>query len=126
MLDVNNAFVNCRNFGLDPEAWLRTAPLDRVVQIHVAGHEWFAVDERGLGGSAAPEAPGAMIIDTHGAPVPDPVLALLERVLVRTGPVPIVLERDQNIPALEALLEEVTRIRAIAEATVGRSSRPGP
>jgi uncharacterized protein (UPF0276 family) len=125
MLDVNNAFVNCRNFGLDPEAWLRAAPLDRVVQIHVAGHEWFAVDERGLGDATAPEAPGSMIIDTHGAPVPDPVLALLERVLVRTGPVPVVLERDQNIPSLDALVEEVARIRAIAERSAGRSPRAG-
>jgi uncharacterized protein len=115
MLDVNNAYVNCENFGIDPQAWLRAAPLDRVVQIHVAGHEWFVVDERGLGDLAAPRSPGAMIIDTHGAPVPDPVLALLEQVLVRTGPVPIVLERDQNVPALGALLDEVARIRAVAE-----------
>jgi uncharacterized protein (UPF0276 family) len=56
-----------------------------------------------------------MIIDTHGAPVPDPVLALLEQVLARTGPVPIVLERDQNVPPLDTLLEEVARIRVIAE-----------
>ena len=115
MLDVNNAYVNCENFAVDPGAWLRAAPLDRVVQIHVAGHEWFAVDERGLGDSVAPRSPGAMIIDTHGAPVPDPVLALLEQVLARTGPVPIVLERDQNVPPLDTLLEEVARIRAIAE-----------
>jgi uncharacterized protein len=115
MLDVNNAYVNCQNFGLDPEAWLRAAPLDRVVQIHVAGHEWFAVDERGLGAAAAPGSPGAMIIDTHGAPVSDPVFALLERVLARTGPVPIVLERDENVPSLDTLLDELARIRAIAE-----------
>jgi uncharacterized protein len=115
MLDVNNAYVNCQNFGIDPAAWLRAAPLDRVVQIHVAGHEWFSVDERGLGDAVAPGSPGAMIIDTHGAPVPDPVLAMLERVLVRTGPVPIVLERDQNVPPLDLLLEEVARIRSLAE-----------
>jgi uncharacterized protein (UPF0276 family) len=66
-----------------------------------------------------------MIIDTHGAPVPDPVLALLERVLVRTGPVPVVLERDQNVPSLDALLEEVARIRTIAERCAGRSPRAG-
>ncbi len=115
MLDVNNAYVNCQNFGVDPADWLRAAPLERVVQIHVAGHEWFAVDERGLGDAVAAGSPGAMIIDTHGAPVPDPVLALLERVLVRTGPVPIVLERDQNVPPLDLLLEEIARIRSLAE-----------
>jgi uncharacterized protein (UPF0276 family) len=115
MLDVNNAYVNCKNFGLDPEAWLRAAPLERVVQIHVAGHEWFAVDEEGLGGPTTPSSPGSMIIDTHGAPVPDPVLDLLEGALKRTGPVPVVLERDQNLPSLDTLLDEVARIQAIAE-----------
>jgi uncharacterized protein (UPF0276 family) len=119
MLDVNNAYVNCENFGLEPDAWLRAAPLERVVQIHVAGHEWFAVDEQGLGDPTTARSPGAMIIDTHGAPVPDPVLTLLEAAVRRTGPVPIVLERDQNVPPLDTLLEEVARIAAIAERCVG-------
>jgi len=113
MLDVNNAYVNSRNFGFDVDAWMREAPLDRVVQIHVAGHEWFEVGERGLGGPSAPDASGAIIVDTHGADVPDPVLALLERVLERTGPVPVLLERDQNIPKLDALLQEVARLRTL-------------
>ena len=99
LLDVNNAYVNAQNFGLDVDAWMRTAPLERVVQIHVAGHEWFAVDASGLGEAAEPQAAGAMIVDTHGADVPQAVLALLGRVLERTGPVPVVLERDQNVPS---------------------------
>jgi uncharacterized protein (UPF0276 family) len=116
LLDVNNAFVNACNFGLDVDAWMRDAPLDRVVQIHVAGHEWYAVDERGLGESQEPGAGGAMIVDTHGADVPDPVLELLRRVLPRTGPVPVVLERDQNVPELDGLLEELGRIREVVSA----------
>jgi uncharacterized protein (UPF0276 family) len=60
-----------------------------------------------------------MIIDTHGADVPDPVLTLLERALARTGPVPVVLERDQNIPTLAALLAELERIRAIWVRSAG-------
>jgi uncharacterized protein (UPF0276 family) len=111
MLDVNNAYVNSLNFGFDVDAWMRTAPLDRVVQIHVAGHQWFAVDDRGIGDEQAPHASGAMVIDTHGADVPDPVMALLERVVRRTGPVPVLLERDQNVPALQDLLVEVAKIR---------------
>lgn len=116
MLDVNNAYVNATNFGLDVDAWMREAPLERVVQIHVAGHQWYGVDARGLGAPSAAHAEGAMIVDTHGAAVADPVLALLARVLPRTGAVPIVLERDQNIPALDVLLEELRVIRRIAEA----------
>jgi uncharacterized protein (UPF0276 family) len=115
MLDVNNAYVNARNFGFDVDAWMRDAPLERVVQIHVAGHEWFAVGDRGLGEPREPGAEGAMIVDTHGADVVDPVLDLLGRVLRRTGPVPIVLERDQNIPDLDGLLAEIARVRRVSD-----------
>jgi uncharacterized protein len=112
MLDVNNAYVNATNFGFDVDEWMRTVPLDRVVQIHVAGHEWF---DEGAG--------GALIVDTHGADVGDPVLALLGRVLPRTGPVPVVLERDQAIPSLDGLLAEVAKIRDVYErAMVSRSA----
>jgi uncharacterized protein (UPF0276 family) len=112
MLDVNNAYVNATNFGFDVDEWMRTVPLDRVVQIHVAGHEWF---DEGPG--------GVLIVDTHGADVGDPVLALLGRVLPRVGPVPVVLERDQAIPPLAALLREVAKIRAVYDrAMVERSA----
>lgn len=114
MLDVNNAYVNATNFGFDMDAWMAEAPLERTVQVHVAGHQWFDAGERGLGAEQPPRTPGAMIVDTHGAPVPDPVLALLGRVVRRTGPVPILLERDQNIPSLHVLLDEMTAIRGAA------------
>jgi uncharacterized protein (UPF0276 family) len=128
MLDVNNAYVNATNFGFDVDGWMCAAPLDRVVQIHVAGHEWVAVDESGLGDDRPPNAPGAMIVDTHGADVPDPVLGLLGRVVARTGPVPVVLERDQNFPGLDALLAEVARIRAVVSRALSRPDHdaPGP
>ncbi|HEX3772453.1 MAG TPA: DUF692 domain-containing protein [Polyangiaceae bacterium] len=123
MLDVNNAYVNCRNFGRDPGSWLRAAPLGRVVQMHVAGHEWFAAGPRGLGDPVPPETPGALVVDSHGAPVADPVLSLLEQALARTGPVPIVLERDENVPSLDALLDEIARIRAIwGRASAGHAA----
>jgi hypothetical protein len=114
LLDVNNAYVNAANFGFDLDAWLRAAPLDRVVQIHVAGHEWFSAGDAGLGSSVERGAPGAMIVDTHGADVCGDVLAVLSRVLQRTGPVPIVLERDQNVPSLDGLFVELERVRRCA------------
>jgi uncharacterized protein (UPF0276 family) len=112
MLDVNNAYVNATNFGFDVDEWMRTVPLERVVQMHVAGHEWF--DE-------GPEAGGALIVDTHGADVSDPVLALLERVVARTGAVPVLLERDQAIPSLDGLLAELARVRAAVARGVARA-----
>ncbi len=115
MLDVNNAFVNATNFGFDVDDWMNTVPLDRVVQMHVAGHDWFTEGSWRLSARPASEREreGRLIVDTHGAPCADEVLALLERVLERTGPVPVVLERDQSIPPLDDLLAEVARIEVL-------------
>jgi len=104
MLDVNNAYVNSINHGFDVDGWMRKAPLHRVVQMHIAGHEYWD-DE--LGGEGA-----QLIVDTHGADVCDPVVALMERVLKITGPVPVLLERDQAIPPLNELLREVAALKA--------------
>ncbi len=97
LLDVNNLHVNSLNHGFDPLAFLARVPLERVVEVHVAGHH---VWEDGL------------VVDTHGAAAPDPVHALLAWVVERAGPLPVVLERDQEIPPLPALLDEV---RALGE-----------
>ncbi|WP_437875127.1 DUF692 domain-containing protein [Sorangium sp. So ce513] len=98
LLDVNNLYVNGRNHGVDPAALLEKIPPGRVVAMHVAGHEWR--DDAGL------------LIDTHGAPVIAPVLDLLARAVARTGPVPVVLERDNDVPPLEALLAERAEVEA--------------
>lgn len=124
MLDVNNAYVNATNFGFDVDAWMSTVPLDRVVQMHVAGHDWY-VDGGDFDSAPLPkdarEREGKLIVDTHGADCCDDVLALLERVLQKTGPVPVLLERDQSIPALDTLLAEVAKIDAIWQrATKGK------
>jgi uncharacterized protein len=124
MLDVNNAFVNATNFGFDVDAWMRVAPLDRVVQVHVAGHDWFS--ERTWEIGPAPREPSEradkLIVDTHGSDCCDEVLALLERTLEKTGPVPVLLERDQAIPSLDLLLGEVAKIKAIWERATAKAS----
>ncbi len=111
LLDVNNVFVNSKNLGFDPLDWLSRVPLERVVQIHIAGHDhWDDLD---------------MIVDTHGADVRNEVYGLLQWVIERTGPVPVLLERDHAIPPLETLLAEVDRIQAAYdEALARRASRP--
>ncbi len=116
MLDVNNAYVNATNFGFDVDSWMRNAPLDRVVQMHVAGHDWFAEDTWDATNTVPTtdaERAQQLIIDTHGSDCCDDVLALLERTLRKTGPVPVLLERDQGIPPLDQLLAEVAKIKAI-------------
>jgi uncharacterized protein (UPF0276 family) len=105
LLDVNNVWVNSQNFGFDPKRHLGDLPLDRVVEIHVAGHE---------------KQPSGLILDTHGAPVITPVLELLEWTLERTGPMPVLLERDNRVPELGELLGELKVIRDVYERAIAR------
>ena len=105
LLDVNNVYVNSVNHGYDPASFIDALPSHAVRYIHVAGHYQQAED---------------LIIDSHGAPIVDPVWALLDRAYKRFGPTPTVLERDFNIPRLAELLVEIARVRQAvqrAEAT---------
>ncbi len=100
-LDVNNIHVNSRNHGFDAMAYLAQLPLERVLYVHVAGHE---IESDGL------------LLDTHGAPVIDPVWALLAAAYARCGPVPTCLERDANMPTLAELMDEVHHVQALQAA----------
>jgi uncharacterized protein (UPF0276 family) len=113
LLDVNNVYVNGKNHGFDPKTWIERMDLDRVMQIHVAGHEFREGD--------------GLIIDTHGSPVVDPVYELLEWTIARTGPVAVILERDNDVPDLDEMLREwrlVTEAYERGLATHRRTSRP--
>jgi uncharacterized protein len=98
LLDVNNVYVNSVNLNFDPYKFIDHLPLERVVQMHVAGHA--RRDE--------------LLIDTHGAAVIEPVYQLLEYVLRRTEVKAILLERDQNYPDFPELLDELEQVRNIA------------
>lgn len=104
-LDVNNIYVNSRNFGFDPLAFMLALPLERTCYIHVAGHY---------------VEPDGLLIDTHGAPVIDPVWELLETAYQHTGHVPTCLERDFNMPDLTALTAEVAHITRLQSALCER------
>ncbi|MCB0346009.1 MAG: DUF692 domain-containing protein [Bdellovibrionales bacterium] len=99
LLDVNNVYVNAFNHQYDAKDFISKLPLDKVAYIHMAGHEQVSDD---------------LIIDTHGAEVIDPVYELFEWTAQRINPVPVLLERDFNIPDLEELLPELGRLNAIA------------
>jgi uncharacterized protein (UPF0276 family) len=95
LLDVNNIYVNSINHRYDPLEFLQGLPAERVVYFHVAGHYEEAEDLR---------------VDTHGAPVIDPVWELLDRAYEHCGAAPTLLERDFNIPPIPELLVEIDRI----------------
>jgi uncharacterized protein (UPF0276 family) len=100
LLDVNNVFVSARNHGFDPAAYLAEFPLARVEEIHLAGH--FVTRD---------EDDAALLIDAHGSPVVSDVLALYEQVIARAGPLPTLIEWDNDVPEWPALRAEALTAR---------------
>lgn len=99
LLDINNIYCNAKNHGRDPLDVLLELPLSRARQMHLAGF--------------VPEGP--RLIDNHGTPVHEEVWALYREALRRTGPIPVLLEWDTDIPPLDTVLDEADRARAIMD-----------
>lgn len=102
LLDVNNVFVNSFNHKYNPNQFIKELPLDKVAYIHIAGHEQVSDD---------------LIIDTHGQPIIEPVYQLFAETLPQIKPVPILLERDFNIPDADELQDEIDKLRKITATT---------
>ena len=98
LLDVNNIYVSSYNHQFDAKAFIDGVPKNRVQQIHLAGHQ----------------NNGDYIIDTHDAPVIDPVWDLYEYAISRFGAISTMIERDDHIPELGVLVEELQIARDIA------------
>ncbi|MBY6006342.1 DUF692 domain-containing protein [Salipiger bermudensis] len=98
LLDVNNVFVSATNLGFTPQAYIDSFALEQVGEIHLGGHD---EDEDDHG------AP--LLIDSHGREVADPVWALLDHTLARSGPKPVLIEWDTDVPAWPVLAEEARR-----------------
>jgi uncharacterized protein (UPF0276 family) len=97
LLDVNNVYVSAHNHGWNAYEYLAQLPLERVRQIHLAGH-----------------TPGELCIDTHDRAVNDGVWALYAHAVARCGPVAVMIERDGDIPPLATLQAELDVARRIA------------
>jgi uncharacterized protein (UPF0276 family) len=100
LLDVNNIYVSSVNHEFEPLDYLNSIPVERVQQIHLAGHENH----------------GDYLIDTHDHPVPDPVWELYAAAVRRFGNVSTMIERDANIPPLEELCTELEAARRLSFA----------
>lgn len=100
LLDINNVYVNARNLGVDAWREIAQLPVDAIKEIHLAGFS----EEDGL------------LIDTHSARVAPEVWQLYERALERIGPVPTLVEWDQELPPLKVLLAEVAQAAGHLEA----------
>jgi uncharacterized protein len=98
LLDVNNVFVSATNLGFDPRGYVDAFPLDAVGEIHLGGHDTDQDDH------GAP-----LLIDSHGAPIADPVWTLLDHVLAASGPRPVLVEWDNDVPTWPVLAAEARR-----------------
>jgi uncharacterized protein (UPF0276 family) len=97
LLDVNNVYVSARNHDFDPALYIDAIPRGRVAQIHLAGH----ADK------------GAFLLDDHSTAVPPPVWHLYERAIGRLGPIPTIVEWDENVPSLDELAAECAKARVV-------------
>ena len=98
LLDLHNLYVDERNTGADPMAFLDGLPADRIREVHLAGGH---------------EVEGGGYLDSHDSAIPERVYTLLAAVLERCTPDLIVLEREHAFGDPEALLQEVARVRTL-------------
>jgi uncharacterized protein (UPF0276 family) len=97
LIDVNNVHVSAANMGFSAEAWLGAVPGELVGEIHLAGHR------------PDPVWGEALLIDSHDAPVAEPVWRLHHRLVDRIGVRPTLVERDGEVPEFSELLAEQAR-----------------
>jgi uncharacterized protein len=100
LLDINNVYVSSYNHHFSPNEYLDAIPIERVQQFHLAGHNNF----------------GTHIIDTHDHKIIDPVWDLYEYAVKRFGHISTMIERDDNMPPLHELMEELQRAKYIADS----------
>jgi uncharacterized protein (UPF0276 family) len=112
LLDVNNVYVSSVNHGFDAAAYIDRFPIEFVGEIHLAG---FAEDQ---------DANAVrLLIDAHGAPVADAVWSLYRRTLARSGPVPTLIEWDNDVPDFATVVAEVSLARAALVEEARRRNR---
>ena len=110
LLDVNNVYVSAVNHGWDAARYLAAFPIEKVGEIHLAGHADLS-DET-----------GPLIVDAHDRSVADAVWELYRGVIARTGPMPTLIEWDTDIPAFDVLLSEAMRADEVMRQRVSAFS----
>jgi len=104
LLDVNNVYVSAVNNRFDPFDYIERFPVAAVGEIHLGGHAEDSDSDR-----------ARLLIDAHGSPVTDVVWALYDHAIERAGPVPTLIEWDNDVPSYEVLAAEAARADAVME-----------
>lgn len=113
LLDVNNIHVSATNQHYDPLAYLEAFPVAHVGEIHLAGYA-PSTDDNG----------DPLLVDAHDRPIDPVVLRLYERAIALTGPLPTLVEWDNDVPAWPALQAEADRVEAVLSRTRGSEETP--
>ncbi|MDR6848817.1 uncharacterized protein (UPF0276 family) [Sphingomonas sp. BE270] len=103
LVDVNNIFVSAANLRFSPEVRLDAIPASIIGEVHLAGHR------------PDPDPDSGLLIDSHDAPVSDPVWLLYQRLIDRVGPRPTLIERDDEMPPFQDLMLERDRAHRLLE-----------
>ncbi len=104
LLDINNVYISAHNIKISAEDYLAAYPLKHVQEIHLAGHT-ETIDDAGQ----------SVIIDDHASPIVTGVWDLFAYTIKRTGPLPVLIERDDNVPTLQELVSEAQFADAIMQ-----------
>jgi len=110
LLDVNNVYVSAHNLGYSAADYLDAFPGDAVMEIHLAGH------------APDPNLGHALLVDSHDAPVAAEVWTLYARLIGRIGARPTLIERDDNLPEFEVLLDERARAAAVLRGLLAEAA----
>jgi uncharacterized protein (UPF0276 family) len=100
LLDVNNVYVSSFNNDFDPVEYINGIPHDKVVQMHLAGHQNC----------------GNYIIDTHDREVNSQVWKLFQLAYQSAGEASVLLEWDGNIPAFDVYHSELLKSKQYMDA----------
>ena len=109
LLDVNNVMVSAVNHRLDPVAYIDRFPIRHVGEIHLAGYD-----------ETTDDAGERLLIDAHGSRVRPDVFALFRHTIARTGPLPTLIEWDNDVPAFDVLMDEVRLVDAVLAGPVAQ------
>jgi len=110
LLDLDNITISAANVGYDALAYVDGLPAELIGEVHLAGH----AEDKGASG---------LLIDTHSRPVPADVWQLFRRLVARTGPLPTLIEWDNDVPAWPVLQAEMHKADICLEAYAPRPAR---
>jgi len=112
LLDINNVYVSATNHRYSPLAYIEAFPLAHVGEIHLGGH---APDKDNDGRD--------LLIDAHDRAVAEEVWDLYDKTVALSGPLPTLIEWDNEVPQWAVLFDQAAAAQRILNGDRGRVHR---